>query len=164
MPATRTALPDSTTQDFQTEALAAANSYRAKHHAPPLVLDSDLTTYAKQRAASRSEQEQLNAGHDGLREGTGENIFWGAGSGTTPSAGAAAVQSWYGEIADYDFDKAEFGGSTGHFTQLVWKGSGKVGIGRVSGQGASYFETYIVFAFEAPGNMEGDFAANVLKA
>jgi uncharacterized protein YkwD len=163
MTATRAALPDTTTADFQAEALAAANTKRATHHAPALVMDAELNKYAKERAASRSESEMLSAGHDGLRDGTGENIFWGGSSGT-PLTGSDAVKSWYDEIAKYDFSNPQFSADTGHFTQLVWKGSTKVGIGRVSGQGPTYFETYIVFVFEPPGNMEGEFAANVLKA
>ncbi|MFB4318765.1 CAP family protein [Actinomadura sp. 21ATH] len=157
-------MPDNTTQEFQAEALAAANAYRATHHAPPLVMDPDLNAYAIQRAASRSEQEMLSAGHDGLRKGTGENIFWGATTGTTAADGSAAVKSWYDEIKDYDFNKAQFSSSTGHFTQLVWKSSTKVGIGRVSGRGDKYYETYIVFVFEPPGNMEGAFSDNVHPA
>jgi uncharacterized protein YkwD len=164
MTATRAALPDSTTEDFKAEALAAANSHRATHHAPALVLDPDLTKYAMDRAASRSESEMLGAGHDGLRDGTGENLFWGAGSSATPRPGSDAVKSWYDEIANYDFNNPQFSGNTGHFTQLVWKSSTKVGIGRVSGKGSKYYETYIVFVFEPPGNMEGEFVANVLKA
>ncbi|MFG2005124.1 CAP family protein [Spirillospora sp. NPDC048911] len=164
MAATRAALPDSTTEAFQTEALAAANADRARHHAPALVLDADLCKYAKERAASRSQSEKLSAGHSDLRDGTGENIFWGAGSSSTPRTGSDAVKSWYNEISDYDFNKPEFTPSSGHFTQLVWKGSTKVGIGRVSGQGSTYYETYIVFVFEPPGNMEGEFADNVLRA
>ncbi|MFD0685791.1 CAP family protein [Actinomadura fibrosa] len=164
MPATRAAFPDSTTEQFQAEALAAANADRERHHAPPLVLDSDLSKYAMERAASRSTSERLSAGHTGLRQGTGENIFWGAGSSATPRPGSDAVKSWYDEVTNYDFDKAQFSSAAGHFTQLVWKGSTKVGIGRVSGQGSEYYETYIVFVFEPPGNMEGEFAANVLRA
>ncbi|GAA1273254.1 CAP family protein [Sphaerisporangium rubeum] len=162
MAGTRPPFPDSTTPEFQAEALAEANAYRAKHHAPPLVLDEELNAYAKSRAASRSEQEDLQAGHTGLRAGTGENIFWGGGSEVLP--GSDAVKSWYDEISAYDFDAAQFSGASGHFTQLVWKGSTKVGIGRVSGQGSEYFETYIVFVFEPPGNMKGAFAQNVLRA
>lgn len=162
MPATRSALSDTTTSDFQAEALAEANAFRAKHHAPPLVMDSALNTYARSRATSRSEQEQLNAGHDDLRSGTGENIFWGGGSEALP--GSDAVKSWYDEISAYDFGAAQFSPDAGHFTQLVWKGSTKVGIGRASGQGSEYHETYIVFVFEAPGNMQGAFKDNVLPA
>ncbi|MBO2449793.1 hypothetical protein J4573_22015 [Actinomadura barringtoniae] len=67
-------------------------------------------------------------------------------------------------MADYDFGSPGFSAKAGHFTQLVWKGGTKVGIGRVSGQGADFYETYIVFVFEPPGNMEGEFADNVLRA
>ncbi|MEU8380252.1 CAP family protein [Streptosporangium sp. NPDC048865] len=162
MSGTRPALPDTTTPEFQAEALAEANAFRAKHHAPPLVLDPELNAYAQSRAVSRSEQEGLDAGHTGLRKGTGENIFWGGGSEALP--GSDAVKSWYDEIKAYDFAVPGFSGNTGHFTQLVWKGSTKVGIGRASGQGGEYHETYVVFVFEAPGNLKDAFAENVLPA
>jgi glioma pathogenesis-related protein 2 len=162
MAGTRPALPDATTPEFQAEALAEANALRAKHHAPPLVMDPELNAYAQARAASRSEQERLNAGHADLREQTGENIFWGGGSEALP--GSDAVTSWYDEIAAYDFATAQFSDEVGHFTQLVWKASTKVGIARAAGQGGEYFETYIVFVFEERGNLEGAFAANVLPA
>ena len=160
MSGTRPALPDSTTAEFQAEALAEANAYRAKHHAPPLVMDPELNAYAKQRAASRSEEEGLNAGHTGLRTQTGENIFWGGGSAALP--GSDAVREWYDEIKNYDFAAAKFSPTSGHFTQLVWKSSTKVGIARAAGQCGEYFETYIVFVFEPRGNMQGAFAENVL--
>ncbi|MEV0593521.1 CAP family protein [Nonomuraea cavernae] len=162
MSGTRPALPDSTTPEFQAEALAEANAFRAKHHAPPLVMDPELNSYAQARAASRSEQEGLAAGHTGLRQQTGENIFWGGGSEALP--GSDAVKSWYDEITAYDFAAAQFSSGTGHFTQLVWKASTRVGIARAAGQGSEYFETYIVFVFEERGNMQGAFAENVLPA
>ncbi|GII04610.1 CAP family protein [Planobispora takensis] len=162
MTGTRPALPDTTTPEFQAEALAEANAYRAKHHAPPLVMDPELNTYAKERASSRSEQEGLKAGHTGLRSQTGENIFWGGDMEALP--GSKAVQEWYNEVKNYDFAAAQFSSGAGHFTQLVWKSSTKVGIARVSGQVGEFVETYIVFVFEPRGNMQGAFAENVLSA
>jgi glioma pathogenesis-related protein 2 len=162
MTGTRPALPDATTPEFQAEALAEANAYRLKHHAPPLVMDSELNAYALERALSRSEQERLTAGHTGLRAQTGENIFWAGDAEALP--GSRAVKKWYDEITAYDFAAAQFSSSAGHFTQLVWKASTKVGIARVAGQPGEYFETYIVFVFEERGNMSGAFADNVLPA
>lgn len=34
-----------------------------------------------------------------------------------------ASQSWYDEIEFYDFGKPDFSSETGHFTQVIWKGS-----------------------------------------
>ncbi|MET8142438.1 CAP domain-containing protein [Sphaerisporangium sp. NPDC005288] len=163
MPGTRDALPDATDDDFLAKALTEANACRAKHHAPPLTLDPQLVAYAKSRAASRSEHQGLSAGHDGLRDGTGENIFWGGGTDPTPLSAAAAVASWYSEIANYDWaNPPGVPEKTGHFSQLVWTGSTRVGAARAAGQGGDYFETYIVFVFEPPGNYEGEYAKNVL--
>ncbi|HEX4814160.1 MAG TPA: CAP family protein [Nonomuraea sp.] len=155
----RDALPDATDVIFREEALAAANSYRAKHGAPKLEEDAELTKYAMERAASRSRYNRLDAGHDGLRDDLGENIFWGGGK----HPGADAVNLWYDEIKNYDWSQppGDFM-RTGHFTQLVWVGSTKVGMGRV--YGAQENESYIVFVFSPPGNYEGQYGANVLPA
>ena len=62
---------------------------------------------------------------------------------------AMATNLWYDEVKDYDFAKGEFGMDTGHFTQLVWKGTQKAGFG-ISGN-------YVVGRYAPPGNYEGDF-------
>ncbi|WP_219462144.1 CAP domain-containing protein [Nonomuraea rhizosphaerae] len=164
MTGTRPPLPDATSESFLAEALAEANAHRARHHAPPLALDPELVEYARSRAASRSEHPDTEAGHTGLREGTGENIFWGAASKRSPLAAGKAVAEWYDEIKGYDFGHPENVGDCGHFTQLVWKESRRMGAGRVAGEGLDFFETYIVFVFEEPGNRAGGFAENVRPA
>merc|ERR1712079_167404 len=42
-----------------------------------------------------------------------------------------AVDMWYSEIKDYTFgtEPSQGGPVTGHFTQVVWKGSTEVGVG-----------------------------------
>jgi hypothetical protein len=59
----------------------------------------------------------------------GENVYYQMGH--TGVNGASAVESWYNEIEHY-----RFGPSTpsnfsqvGHFTQVVWKGSLRLGVG-----------------------------------
>ncbi|MEV6155298.1 CAP domain-containing protein [Nonomuraea sp. NPDC052129] len=160
----RAPLPDATSAAFLAEALAEANALRAEHHAPPLVLDQELVEYARSRAASRSEYPDTEAGHNGLREGTGENLFWGAGSKQRPLDAGKAVAEWYEENKGYDFTDPENVADCGHFTQLVWRESRRMGAGRVAGRGPDFFETYIVFVFEAPGNKPGHFAENVRPA
>ena len=54
-----------------------------------------------------------------------------------------ATISWYNELFDpgYDFDEPGFSKGTGHFTQVVWNGSRKLGMGH--GQGSAYiFKLY----------------------
>jgi uncharacterized protein YkwD len=160
---TRKALPDRTDQEFLDSIVDSVNQYRAKHGAPPVQLDPELVDYAKSRAALVSTENYLNHGHAGLRDGLGENLSWQASSEPVPAPTGGATSSWYGEIKDYDFSAPAPSDSskTGHFTQLVWKGSTKVGAGRVCGQGGEWFETYIAMVFSPAGNMAGAYQANV---
>jgi len=51
--------------------------------------------YAEQRCNSISQQNELDAGHDGLDPAYGENLFWGGNWGPDVITCAEAVQSWY---------------------------------------------------------------------
>lgn len=85
----------------------------------------------------------------------GENIFWV--SGGTPD-GTVATKAFYSEIKDYDFDKAQFAPATGHFTQLVWRGSQSLGIGVATSRTGG---TFVVANYYPPGNYLGQFMENV---
>ena len=51
---------------------------------------------------------------------------------------------------------------TGHFTQVVWKGSKKLGVGfALTGDGRSL---YVVAQYSPSGNYIGQFGQNVLQA
>jgi hypothetical protein len=51
---------------------------------------------------------------------------------------------------------------TGHFTQVVWKGSQKLGVGfAITGDGKTL---YVVAQYSPPGNYQGQFGQNVLPA
>lgn len=130
MPGSRPALPDATNGDFLLQALREANARRAEHRVPPLAMDPLLVEYAKARSAALSRHEGLPAGHDGLRAGTGENLFWSEGE--KMSDAADAVASWNGD-------------DTG---RLIRQATTAMGAARVAGQGAKRYETYIVFIFE----------------
>ena len=55
----------------------------------------------------------------------GENIY----ASTAPSTGAAAVTSWASEAIDYDYanNRCTPGRVCGHYTQLVWRTTTRVG-------------------------------------
>ncbi|MGW1194346.1 CAP family protein [Streptomyces sp. NPDC002536] len=165
VPATaRPPLPDTTDGGFLKEAVAAANRHRAQHGVPPLALDPALTAYARKRAReiSRGAPGQLST--EGADPRLGEDLFWSsAGTERAPAAGAAqAVETWYAEARSYDWRKPGFSAATGDFTQLVWKASDRLGAARVSGRAGGRTESYVVFAFAPPGNVDGAFRENVL--
>jgi glioma pathogenesis-related protein 2 len=100
----------------------------------------------------------------------GENIY---ASYTTESTldpttlGEAAVKEWYDEIKDYNYANPGFSSETGHFTQVVWKGSTKLGCGAAQGtatiEGNKYNAFYVVCQYAPAGNVQGQFPDNVLK-
>jgi uncharacterized protein YkwD len=160
---TRSPLPDQTDGAFQQELLKSVNDFRAKHGVPALAIDPDLVTAAKARAQVVSSYDGLDEDHAGADPNLGENLYWGASTDAQPSPATDASADWYGEISDYDFTTATSnpGTVTGHFTQLAWKATTKIGAARAFGQGSQYYETYIVAEFSPAGNVDGQYAANV---
>ena len=73
---------------------------------------------------------------------------------TTPKA----TDMWYGEFTDpgYNFANPGFSHGTGHFTQVVWASTQKLGCGSAGG--------YVTCRYDPPGNMNmpGYFEKNVL--
>jgi uncharacterized protein YkwD len=162
---TRAPLPDATDDVFLKELLDSINVLRARHGVEPLTLDPELVTYAKARARTASSYEGLAENHAGNKgSGYGENMSLQQTMSDQPAPTSVASSSWYGEIVDYDFPGAKSYQEqvTGHFTQLVWKGSTKFGAARAFGKGTDYYETYIVANFSPAGNMGGEYATNVV--
>lgn len=135
------------------------NELRKKHGADALTPDSNIENRALEYA-----QKLLNEGgalvHDeeALKKlGYGENLF--SMSGSFEPNGETAADSWYSEIKDYNFNNPGFDSKTGHFTQLVWKASKKVGCG------AAFNGNKLVTCcnYSPPGNYKGQYEANVLR-
>ena len=94
-----------------------------------------------------------------MRNGAGENLamIWQK----YDKAARTATKMWYDEIKQYKFNNPGFSGGTGHFTQVVWKGSRELGMGRAKGTGKKGDFTYIVARYKPAGNMMGKFEENV---
>lgn len=74
--------------------------------------------------------------------------------------GSVPVKLWYREIKDYNFKKATSYSEEdviGHFTQVVWKSSSRLGVGLARNADGG---TYVVANYDK-GNVIGAFKANV---
>ncbi|XP_047197361.1 Golgi-associated plant pathogenesis-related protein 1-like [Hippoglossus stenolepis] len=90
--------------------------------------------------------------------GSAENIYKKIGS--TAVTGKEVVDFWYSEIKDYNWSSPGSDWKTvGHFTQVVWKDTIKLGVG-VASVGTN---VYVVAQYSPPGNMKGNYEKNVLE-
>ncbi|XP_036000594.1 uncharacterized protein glipr2 isoform X2 [Fundulus heteroclitus] len=110
---------------FKKEFLETHNAYRALHHAPPLEYNDELNEAAQKWADHCL--KKMTLGHSNTDDG--ENVFYSQSTRIVKPTGKEAVDAWYGEIKDYDFNKPEHQPGTGHFTQVVWKSSKELGVG-----------------------------------
>lgn len=61
----------------------------------------------------------------------------------------------YDEVCEYNFHKPNFEPRTGHFTEVVWSGSRKLGVGYAVGRNAKfpgYVCVYVVGRYRPAGN------------
>ncbi|KAF2670945.1 PR-1-like protein [Microthyrium microscopicum] len=122
------------------------NDYRARHGVPPLEFDVNLVNYAYEHA-SRCRFEHSNGPF-------GENLALGY------SSLDSAINDWYREIRNYNYGNPGFAMNTGHFTQVIWRNSRRIGCAVVNcGQGP-----LLTCEYDPPGNYLGMFRDNVPPA
>jgi uncharacterized protein YkwD len=129
----------------------AHNAVRAKHCAPPLKASPKVEASAK-AWAKKLQGQGCALQHSGGQYG--ENLAGGT-AGTLDAQSVVAM--WYGEGAHYDFKRGKFSMKTGHFTQVVWRGTTEVGCARAACGGVDVF----VCQYAPPGNVEGQYLDNV---
>ncbi|KAK0411550.1 hypothetical protein QR680_005708 [Steinernema hermaphroditum] len=144
--------PDVNLEQYRLQHLKDSNDCRKKHGAEPLSLDNHLNKFAQEWAENLA---KLNVMKHRLNNKYGENIAAGY-----PLSNVNAVKMWYDEVQKYNYQSATFAAGTGHFTQLVWKDSKRVGVGIAKASSGMYF---IVANYDPAGNVMGHFAANVAK-
>ncbi|XP_034548136.1 Golgi-associated plant pathogenesis-related protein 1-like isoform X2 [Notolabrus celidotus] len=144
-------------ESFLQEFLETHNAYREKHNAPLMQYNDEMNATAQEWA-----DHLLAAGvfeHSSTNDG--ENIYNMFSSVAIELTGKEAVDSWYSEIKDYDWSNPGFKGSTGHFTQVVWKASTELGVGMATDGN----KVFVVGQYRPAGNMNmpGYFEDNVLE-
>lgn len=134
---------------FQSEILSVHNQLRSNHRVGPLEWDYDLQNSAQEFANNYVCNGHLE--HSNLP--FGENLALGYNTTSAVSAG-------YNEIKFYDYGDPTFSQKTGHFTQLVWKNTTKLGCAFV--RCGTFYGQYTVCEYDPPGNIVGQFDSNVL--
>ncbi|CAH1801496.1 unnamed protein product [Owenia fusiformis] len=155
-----------TTAAFKDDCLRTHNRLRAMHRSTgSLVWDNKL---AQQSAAYSRKLVQLGQlKHDRSRGNVGENLFKRSNSArnwpVSNRCGPATFQ-WYDEARkfSYNYPNGGFSARTGHFTQLVWKGTRTVGCGEAKGKNGKWYVNVITCRYGPPGNYKGQFQKNVL--
>ena len=143
---------------WQKEMLDAHNLRRAQHCSPEMTWDAELAQGAQAWA-------------DGCvwehAPGFGENLAAAAGTVVPPTQ---TTEGWYSEIALYNFAAPGSSPGTGHFTQVVWKATTKLGCAMaicpatsIAPEWAAWPTAQFVVCRYAPqGNVAGEYAENVL--
>ncbi|KAL1627210.1 sterol-binding protein [Neofusicoccum ribis] len=142
--ATTTASTSSGTNEWVT----LHNDYRAKH------VDTNGLTWDADLAAGALEHSKKCVFEHSTGGDYGENLAMGSGL-----TAKQTVDMWYAEIDDYGsyWGKDDVPMSVMHFTQVVWKGTTKVGCGTYECSDG----VLATCRYAPAGNYLGEFAANV---
>lgn len=129
--------------------LSPHNAIRASIGLPPLSWDPRLARYAQQYARKRQRDCALAHSNGPY----GENIFWGSGSGWSP---AQAVAEWAKERRWYRYrtNSCAQGDECGHYTQIVWSRTKRLGCAMVNCDGGK--GEFVVCNYDPPGNYVGE--------
>ncbi|XP_058053413.1 uncharacterized protein LOC131205357 [Anopheles bellator] len=148
-------------KEFIFECLCWHNEYRMRHGAPALTVSAELCELAKLWANHLASTNELY-----YQSGTnyGQNIFCcPANSLLTDLSGQEVATYWYSTNRRYDYFKESHllhtNVNTGHFSQMVWRGSRYFGVSKSISKTGKLF---VVAYYYPSGNVMGEFQQNVL--
>ncbi|CAB4036358.1 Golgi-associated plant pathogenesis-related 1-like [Paramuricea clavata] len=157
---------------FRQDQLDLHNHYRQLHGVSLMTKDDTMTQEAQDYAEYLAEKNLFQ--HCGRGEscnpgGAGENLAYAGGH---MSVETNATLRWYEEVYDYNYCTWPQGRATtrpgregkmvGHFTQIVWTTSVRLGIGYA--RNFDRTKVYVVARYSPPGNFIGQYDNNVPKA
>jgi len=125
--------------------LAAHNSVRRSVGVPPLVWSDRLADFAQEWADYLAAHRQFFHRRDSPY---GENLFEITGARGSPSE---VVNDWASESRDYQYRSNDCRGVCGHYTQIVWRDTKRVGCA-ASRSGRT--EVWVC-NYDPPGNYTG---------
>lgn len=88
------------------------------------------------------------------RPNIGENLAYKGTTLHSKSSLESLVQMWYDEVKEPGYDGEHIGGA-GHYTQMVWGKSDRLGCGVVLFKHSSWYKTFLVCRYKPAGNWVG---------
>ena len=126
--------------------VAAHNRVRTRLGVPSLVWSERLAEIAQQWAVRLA---ATGAFHPDPHTSFGQNLFEIAGGHATPEQ---VVDAWASEARNYDYRTNTCQARCGHYTQLVWRNTRRVGCGMAR---RSNIEIWVC-DYDPPGNVLGE--------
>lgn len=135
------ALLPSKAQDSPQDYVRVHNEARAGVGVGPMQWNESIAAVAQSYADQR--RSDCNLIHS--TGPYGENLAKSSGD----LSGVRAVNLWVEEKANYDYSSNTCNGECGHYTQIVWKSSVKLGCGKAKCNSGG---TFVVCNYDPPGN------------
>ncbi|KAL5787952.1 hypothetical protein ACOSP7_004901 [Xanthoceras sorbifolium] len=134
-------------QDSPQDYLDAHNAARSQVGVGPVTWDDQVAAYAQNYTNQRISDCSL-VHSDGSY---GENIAMSSGD----LSGTDAVQMWVNEMINYDYNSNSCAPDEvcGHYTQVVWRNSVRIGCAKVR---CNTGGTFIGCNYDPPGNFIGE--------
>ncbi|CAF1421120.1 unnamed protein product [Adineta steineri] len=145
--------------DFANATLEQVNNVRVKYNVSPVNLSDQLSTIAQRWANHMAQTGKLEHSPAEMRsfgrQILGENYV---STFQTELTASKMVKKWMKERFSYQF------GSNGrreteNFTQLIWRATQDIGVGRARSADGNWW--YGVVVFDPPGNIANQYANNV---
>ena len=132
---------------------AAHNAVRAQVDPAPATPLTSMTWSGSAAATAQDWANQCNFDHNPNRGNFGENIAFFSGDGSA----LQAVDLWSGEASHYDYDSNSCAGAQcGHYTQIVWADTTKLGCGVATCNMLGGSGQLVVCDYDPPGNFIGE--------
>ncbi len=145
------------TQSQRNTILNLHNLIRTHYNLPKLVWDMGIEKQAQSWANSLAKSGVFAHSSSSFRKGMWENLYASMSSGQKSIlSGSDAVTTWINEWEYYDYksNTCRSGAVCGHFTQIVWKNTKKIGCGQSTRKKWIMTTLYWVCQYDPPGNYE----------
>ena len=135
--------------------LTAHNAARSEVRVPNAALDQTLMNQALAYAEVLASSGRFEHSAPGTRQGQGENLWAGTAARFTYQQMSGA---WIGEKTNFvagrfpDVSRTGNWQDVGHYTQIIWRGSTRIGCGIATGGGRDV----LVCRYSPAGNVIGE--------